>query len=188
MSQGFLDDRSRTLVDALFHERDQQLLQAFRARLERMDRRAQLAAMCGIDDDALLDHLLDLGVEPETVAAMAIVPLVAVAWADQSVQAEERQAIIQAAQAAGVPPQDGRYPILEHWLTERPGPELLDAWKRYVAALCRQLSQEEIEELKRDVLDRARNVAQAAGGILGLGNKISAKERDVLQTLEQAFG
>ena len=147
-----------------------------------------MAQICGIHDAALLDHLLSLNLEPEAVAGLAVIPLVVVAWADGSVQAPERQAILQAAQASGVAPKDGRYPVLEYWLTERPGPELCEAWKQYLAALCRQLSPEEIAELKHDLLDRARDVASAAGGLLGFGNKISAKEQAALEALEQAFG
>jgi hypothetical protein len=37
------------------------------------------------------------------------------------------------------------------------------------------------------VLDRARAVATAAGGFLGLGAKISPAEEEVLRTLERAF-
>jgi len=34
-------------------------------------------------------------------------------------------------------------------------------------------------------LERARGVAEAAGGFLGLGSRISAKERAVLAEMEQ---
>jgi hypothetical protein len=187
MSPNFLDVEGRTLIDALFHEQNQQLIRAFRERMERTDRRTQLAQLCGVHDEVLLDHLLDLNVPPEAVAALAVVPLVVVAWADRTVHEQERRAIIQAAEEAGIPPEDGRYPILEHWLAERPGPELLEAWKHYIAALCRQLSPKEIEELKHDLLDGARDVARAAGGLLGLGKKISAKEQAALDELARVF-
>ena len=121
------------------------------------------------------------------MAAIAAIPLVVVAWADRTVQEAERKAIIEAAEASGIASQDGRYPILEYWLSKRPKPELLDAWKHYIAALCRQLSQAEIEQLKHDMLQRARQVAEAAGGFLGYGNKISANEQKVLQSLEEVI-
>ena len=178
----------RTLVEALFRAQDQEIMRQFKDRLETQNRRQQLAQLCGVHDEALLDHLIALDVQPEAVAAIAAIPLVVVAWADWTVQDAERQAIIQAAEASGVTSQDGRYPILEYWLSKRPKPELLEAWKHYIAALCRQLSREEVETLKHDLLDRARQVAKAAGGILGYGNKVSAQEQAVLQTLEQAFG
>jgi hypothetical protein len=101
--------------------------------------------------------------------------------------AKEREAIIAAADAAGVKPHDGRYPLLELWLAKRPGRDLLEAWKHYIKDVCERLSPEEKDHLKHDLLDRAREVAAAAGGVLGLGNKISAAEQKMLDDLEKAF-
>jgi hypothetical protein len=77
--------------------------------------------------------------------------------------------------------------LLEHWLKRRPGAEMLHAWKHYVKGLCQRLDAQEIEKLQHELLDRARQVAQAAGGFLGLGDKMSPAERAVLGELEQAF-
>lgn len=177
----------QALIDAFFFEQDQQLLKTFHERMERMDRRAQLSQVCGIHDEAVLDRLVELEITPEELAAMAVVPLVYVAWADRQVQEGERKAILAAAQAAGIQPQEGRYPLLEHWLKKRPGAELFEAWKHYIQDLCRRLKGEEVEKLKSDVMARARNVAEAAGGFLGLGSKVSAAERAALDDLERAF-
>ena len=187
MAKGFSGDRAQTLVDAFFHAKDQQLLDAFRKRLEKMDRRNQLAAACGIHDEAVLDRLIELDIRPETLAAMTVVPLIQVAWADGKVQPEERQAIMKAAQESGVKSHDGHYPLLEYWLDEKPGREMLEAWEHYIRALCQRLTPEEIADLKRDVLTLARKVAQAAGGMLGLKSKISKAEREVLNELEKSF-
>ena len=182
-----LSNYGQKLIDALFHEQDQELARQFHDRIEKLNRRQQLAKACGVDDETLLDHLIALDLQPEAVAAIAAIPLVVVAWADRTVQEAERKAIFAAAEASGITSQDGRYPILEYWLSKRPKPELLDAWKHYIAALCRQLNQTEIEQLKHDMLQRARRVAEATGGILGYGNKISANEQKVLESLEEAF-
>jgi hypothetical protein len=176
----------QTLIDSFFFDQNQQLLQDFRQRLEKTDRRAQLAQISGIHDETVLDHLIELNIDVETMAAMAVVPLVSVAWADGDVQVNEREVILTAAKKSGVQPQDGRYPMLEHWLNKHPGPDLVDAWKHYIKGLCKKLSPKEIEELKHDLLDRAHQVAEAAGGFLGFG-KISAAEQKVLDDLEQAF-
>ncbi len=188
MTATYLGEYGRTLIDTIFHQQDQKLLTAFRERLEKLDRRQQLANTCGIDDDALLDHMIELELQPEVVAAMAVVPLVLVAWADGAVQPREREAILAAAESFGVTTQDGRYPMLEFWLNKKPGPEILDAWKLYVAALCKELSAEEVAELKHDLLDRVDDVAEAAGGLLGITSKVSSEEQAMLNTLEQAFG
>jgi hypothetical protein len=187
MTDPFLNERSRTLIDALFYEENQKLLEQFHDRLAKADKRQQLASLCGVDDEALLDHLIDLELEPEAVAAIAIVPLVVIAWADDSVQQEEKDAIIEAAKQSGIASVGGEYPVLEYWLTHRPSPELLNAWKMYIAALCSILSQDEIDELKDDILAKARSIAEAAGGFLGIGSKISSRERKAMKQLEAAF-
>ena len=56
------------------------------------------------------------------------------------------------------------------------------------AALAPSLSESARNALKNDLLGRAQAVAQAAGGLLGLGNKISTSERAVLDELGEAFG
>jgi hypothetical protein len=177
----------KTLIDAIFHEQDQQVRKVFRERMEKMECRDQLAHVSGIHDEALLDRLIELGIGPETLAALELVPLVVVAWADGRVQPEEREAIIAFAKAAGIQPQDGRYPLLEHWLKRRPRAEAIEAWKHYVKDLCQRLDCQESERLQNELLGRARKVAQATGGFLGFGEKVSPAERSVLDELEQAF-
>jgi hypothetical protein len=179
-------DYQKTLLDSLFHEQDQKLRKAFRERMEKLDRRAQLAQASGIKDEALLDRLIELTIDAETIAAMAVVPLVTVAWADGKVQDEERKAILAAAQSAGIKPQDGRYPMLDFWMSKRPGREMIEAWEHYIKDLCTRLDKEEIEKLKHDVLGLARTVAEAAGGFLGIG-RVSAAETAALKRLEKAF-
>jgi hypothetical protein len=186
MSSDFTKERM-TLVEAFFHKQDQQLLNAFRDRLKKMDLRAQLAQVSGIHDEAILDRLIDLEIGPETLAAMAVVPLVFVAWADGKVQTQEREAILAAARDAGVQPRDGRYPMIEYWLNRRPEADLLEAWEHYIQGLCRRLDEPGKEKLKHDLLDLALKVGQAAGGILGLGNKLSAAEQALLDELEATF-
>jgi tellurite resistance protein len=116
-----------------------------------------------------------------------VVPLVQVAWADGSVRPEERAAIIQAARDAGIESKGGHYPLLEHWLDERPSRQMLEAWEHYVQGLCKQLTPEEVAKLKSDTLKLAYKVAEAAGGLLGLGSKISKAERALIDELERAF-
>jgi hypothetical protein len=77
--------------------------------------------------------------------------------------------------------------LFEQWLAEPPPPVLLAAWKDYISAFSSTLSQEARRTLKRELLGRARAVAEAAGGFLGLGRKISPAEERVLKQLEGAF-
>ena len=122
------------LIDAVFYNRDKHLMEAFRDRLDQLERRQQLKHVSDIRDEALLDRLLGLGITAESLAALGLVPLVWVAWADGEVAGED------------------------------------------------------FETLRREILERAGDVARASGGLLGFGEKISPTEQAVLAELQHAFG
>jgi hypothetical protein len=73
------------LIDAVFHSREKHLLEAFRERLDQLERRQQLAHVSGIRDEAVLDRLLGLAITAESLAALGLVPLVWVARASGGV-------------------------------------------------------------------------------------------------------
>jgi hypothetical protein len=77
--------------------------------------------------------------------------------------------------------------LMKNWLDHRPSRAAVDAWSKYVVALCATLSPVVVFNLRRAIIGRAEKVASAAGGILGFGNKISAAERSCLDTLSKAF-
>jgi hypothetical protein len=53
--------------------------------------------------------------------------------------------------------------------------------------LCAALKPGEKRALRDELLGRARQVAEATGGFLGLGNKISPEEQVVLDELAKVF-
>jgi hypothetical protein len=73
------------------------------------------------------------------------------------------------------------------WLDRRPDPKLLIAWTHLVQAISEQLGPDGTARLKTGLLDRARAVAAATGGLFGVGSKISAPEAAMLAKLEAAF-
>ena len=135
----------------------------------------------------MLGQLVDLDVSSETLAALSLVPLIAVAWADGSLDAKERQAVLAAAEQLGLETKHPGYQLLERWLKQKPDKKLLAAWKGYAATLSQTLSEAAKEALKEELLGRGRAVAEAAGGLLGFGNKVSKSEQAVLDDLERAF-
>jgi len=179
MSEGILSDRRKALEDQFFQKQDAELLR----RLKQTNARKQLSEASGISDAAALDAISSAGIGAETLAAISLVPLVMVAWADGQLEPKERSAVLQAVAAAGLPAGSPAYVLLERWLSARPATALLDAWRGYVAALPAPVRQ----SLKADILGRARGIAEAAGGFLGLGSKISEDEKRVLGDLERSF-
>jgi hypothetical protein len=80
------------------------------------------------------------------------------------------------------------YALLEEWLKQKPPAKMLEAWIVYIRGLCEVLTPAERNEIKSIFLARARAVAEAAGGFLGLTSRISGQEAAMLTKLASAFG
>lgn len=187
MSEGILDDRRKALEEEFFARQNQRLLQQLQETTAAKAQAEALAAASGITDAAVLQRLAAIGLNSETVAALALIPLIEVAWADGRLEAREQSALLAAAEQTGLSKGSAGYQLLEEWAKERPSPQVLAAWKAYVAALSSTLDAQAKQALKQDLLGRARAVAEAAGGFLGLGSRISSAEQAVLTELERAF-
>jgi hypothetical protein len=111
-----------------------------------------------------------------------------VAWANGVIEDKERRAVLSAAEANGVVPGSPAHETLHSWLKRRPTASLLQMWGEYIVELRDHLSPTERHALRDEVMGRARAVAEAAGGYLGLIKKISPEEEIVLQELAKAFG
>ena len=182
-----LRDRGKSLEDEFFRREDQRLLTRLAELKKAEASREALAKASGITNPAVLDRLLALGVHAETVAALSLVPLVEVAWADGKLDPRERQTIVEHLPDAGITPGTAAYALVEAWLERRPERKLLDAWTQLVQAICEQFSAAEASRLQSDLLDRARKVAGASGGVMGIGSRVSSAEAAMLQQLERAF-
>ena len=180
-------DRGRSLEEAFFKQRHEALRRQIALRREQEEACETLAAASGIDDDALLARLAGLGIRAETLAALTLIPLVEVAWADGEMHDRERDAVLRGAESSGIPRQSPSYGLLEIWTRDRPAPELLHTWVDYIRALCVELTDEQRRRLAEKIVGRARAVAQAAGGLLGVGPRVSAQEGAMLAELERAF-
>ena len=178
---------ARKMEETFFAEKNARLLKRLREKDQREEQRASLRETVPNADDAFLDRLLDLGVLPETVLALTLIPLTAVAWADGSVDAQEREAILQAAEDQGVKAGTPSRELLENWLEHQPDAGVVEAWKRYVETIWAAFDDADREQMHKRTIGMARHVAEASGGFLGLTSKISSVERDVLADLESAF-
>jgi len=183
----FLRDRGRSLEDEFFRREDQRLLAKLDEVKAAQATREALAKASGITKPEILDKLVALGIKPETIAALSLVPLVEVAWADGSLDPKERRATLERAREAGLAPGSTAHALLEAWLERRPDPRLLDTWTQMVRGLREQLGADESARLRTALLEQARAVAGASGGVLGLGAKVSGAEAAMLQRLEAAF-
>jgi hypothetical protein len=110
-----------------------------------------------------------------------------VAWADREVAATERGAILDAAAERGVEKGTPAFELLTHWLEHKPSAPLREAWAEYVKLLSSRMAAQDRAHFRDSILSKAHEVATAAGGVLGIGPKISRREREVLERIEKAF-
>lgn len=182
-----LRERGKSLEDEFFRREDQRLLARLRELRAAETNREALSKASGITKPEVLDRLQQLGIQTQTLAALCIVPLIEVAWADGALDAEERRVVLEHAGAAGITSGSPAYGLLEAWLEHRPSQRLLDAWRDLVQAIREQIGDEEAGRLKAEIVERARVVARASGGVLGLGSKVSRAEAAMLASLERPF-
>lgn len=181
-----LDQRRKALEESFFARRNAELLDQLRSQVAEEHKQEELAAELGMSDAELVGGLIHVGVTRESLAALSLAPLVAVAWADGKMDQAEREAILKAAGKNGISDGSASYELLDNWLETAPGDELIDHWMAFVAGLKTTLSPAEHRKLGEELIGGAREVAMSAGGFLGVG-KISQAEEDVLNKLKQAF-
>ena len=187
MAEDAFERRRKSLEEEFFIRREHTLVEKLRTQLEKEHPRETLKQITGIKDEAVIDTLVALHVDRDTLAAFALYPLVEVAWADGKVDDRERQAFLTAAAEHGISPGTPGHEALRTFLKESPREEARKAWFAWAAELNRKLDPAERKQLREALLKRARAVAEASGGILGLGRRISAGEQRVLTAIEQAF-
>ena len=187
MAQNPINPDAKSLEDAFFARQNAELLEAMRKKAAREERLAALRQVMPKADDALLERLLDLGISAQTVLAMMLLPLARVAWADGTIDGKERAAILRAAEEREMRPGTASHELLKTWLEQKPSESIVAAWKGYLGSVWSHLEAHERDAMRSRLLDLARGVAQAAGGFLGIGSKISPSEQAVLDEIEAAL-
>ena len=169
---------ARQTLDQLKHMREEKI-----AAMER----EELSQASGITQKEILDELRQTGIKPESLAALSLIPLVKVAWADGELDAKEKDAILQAIHKEGISKDSPSYEMLETWISKEPNEDLYKAWVDYVGALSHALDGKSFVTLRDEILGFAHKVAEASGGFLGLGSKTSSVEQAALDSLKKAF-
>ena len=182
-----LHESGRKLEELYFKEQNDKAVARLRELAQLKETTKALSDVSGITDEAVLNKLVALNVRPEILATLAALPLVEVAWADGDVDGKERAAILRAAASVEFGKNKVDFPLLESWLDKRPSPKLFEAWTHFVEGLAAAMEPRELNQLKHDLLDRARMVAETAGGFLGIG-RVSSAEQAALDRMARAFG
>jgi hypothetical protein len=185
MSQYHFEAQAALLEKEFYGGIDRELIMEVQGCLEEKGDESS-ATFPGLSNLKILSELQAAEITPKTLMALSLFPSIHVAWADGELADKERNAILKAAESTGVSSGSPAYGLLDSWLNKKPTDELFSAWKNFITAIRPALTENAFEELRDAANRRARSVAEAAGGILGI-HRISAAEEKALQELEKAF-
>ncbi|MFT3711296.1 MAG: hypothetical protein QM817_27000 [Archangium sp.] len=187
MSHESLDDRRKALEEQFFQKHDKELVQKLKDAEEKKHSREELQRLTGISNEQVLNALAELKVGGAATLVMSLFPIIEVAWADGTLDAKEHAVILDLARTIGLEKDSPAWGYLSKWLQEKPELTWHTLWVDYVKALCAKMKADDKAMLKATVLGRARVVAEASGGFMGLAFRMSETERKMLEKLEQAF-
>lgn len=182
----FLDDRRRNLEEDYFRRKDRELIERMRKAAETEKARTELSAKTGLNDPGLVAELQEMGFTPETLSVLPLVPVVQMAWAEDSITPAERALIVKLARARGIAEGSAADQLLSGWMTRRPASEVFAKATRLIRAMLDAGGAGSATIDADDLIKYCESIASASGGILGLGS-ISAEERDTLARIAAAL-
>lgn len=134
--------------------------------------------------EEVADEAMELGFDAETARVLPLVPLIQVAWADGKVTKAQSNEVKDKARKFGLDVDSPAFEFLELLLEERP----TDVFFERANQVIRSIVDTDIEgDIRDNVLDWSKAVAEASGGFFGLTNPISKNERGVLDEFAELF-
>ena len=186
MTTNALDERLRAIEDEFFYEVDLKLWKRLRENRLRDEKRQQLNKLMHVQDQAMLDELIEQGIDDESIAVLLFVPLAFIAWADGRVTDAERKTVIEIVSQYARENSDTFVAAVKKWLDRKPNDKLWDAWEAYVQVL-REKSPGCVADMITDKLfDYAQRVAEVSHSFLSF-NRINAEKQQALDRLQDAL-
>jgi hypothetical protein len=175
--------RKTGLEEEYFRKKEQELLDQIRRRAALQAERKELAEATGIADEEILATLREMGYTRETVELLHLVPLVQVAWASGSVTSRERELVLRLSEWRGVRKDSPAWEQLNNWLDERPSDDFFLRTLRVIRRLLDSQTMKEKATGRTDLISFCIRIANASGGFLGVGSKISEGEQAALDQI-----
>ncbi|MEO8268658.1 MAG: hypothetical protein ABI557_02995 [Aureliella sp.] len=174
------------LEERFFNDIDNKLLAKLRDEMSSEQTAQEIMRLTGISNEKLAAEIVATDVTVETLAAFRLVPLIAVAWADDRMEENERYTIQVAAEKAGIVQDSASMELIQAWTQRRPPAELLQTWCDYARVLAASLAGEHRKTLQQEVDQQVSSVAHASGGVLGFGS-VSSSEQAVIDQIHEAL-
>ena len=137
----------------------------------------------GESSTEIAERIRRLGFDGETAVLFNILPLVIVAWADGKVSGKERTVIFKWLESRGIAEDSEAWTMMGTLLEKRPDDEVLEEGLRLLALVSSHK-----EGQAKTLVDLCFGLAEAHGGFLGLGKKMSDEERTLIHHIAEVLG
>lgn len=178
---GITDDVRKREED-YFRRKDRELIERMRQTAAEAETRKNLEQATGLHDAAQLEELQALGFTPETLPLLPLVPVLQVAWAEGGVSTAERGMIVNLARSRDITAGSAADVQLQEWLERRPSEATFRQAARLIGAMLDHPAGAEMQVSADDLLKYCEQIAQASGGLFGIG-KVSAEEKAALEQI-----
>lgn len=174
------------LEDRFFADLEHMIVNRLHSEADTKEGHTELVRSTGIEDPHLIAELVDLGITVEGLMALRLLPLVLVAWAENGVDEQERIRVMAEANELGIKEDSVAAILLHEWLRKLPHGESVDAWKRLMQSVFKEMSAVAQNKLIDATEHQMITVAKASGGHLGIGT-VSVRERQMIDGLTLAL-
>jgi hypothetical protein len=120
-----------------------------------------------------------LGFSPDTISVLPLVPIVQMAWAEGGITQAERTLLMEVARERGIAAGSAADRLLADWMAREPSPEVFTRATRLIRAMLDSGAPDSAPMSVDDLIKYSERIAEASGGILGIG-RISSEERATL--------
>lgn len=180
--------REHWLEEEYFRKRNQELLEKLHQQRALEVEREHIAEVIGVNDQDLLTALQELGFHEDSLQLLHIVPLVQVAWAEDSIAEYERERILQFAFLHGILPGSASFNKLIDWLTEKPSEQFFENTLHAIGLVFAALPPEQREESRKNLINYCNQIAASVGRrLLGL-SQVSKEERAIIAHIAEEIG
>lgn len=139
----------------------------------------------GVHDEMLVNQLVDSGFDGDTLRVLFFVPLLDVAWVDSAVGDEEKRVLFSLIEARGITKDSKAFNILSGWIQAKPSDSFYLTSKSLVNSLLDALKASNHDQ--EWMVSAATRVAEASGGLFGLGSKVSGEEKKLIERLSSVL-
>lgn len=177
-----INDDIRQREDEYFRRQDRELIERMRQQAADAATRKSIENATGINDPEQIQELQALGFSPDTLALLPLVPVLQVAWAEGGISTAERTMIVNLARSRDIAAGSPADVQLHEWLAEKPSEATFRKASRLIGAMLDHPAGAEMQVSADDLIKYCEQIAQASGGLFGIG-KVSAEEKAVLQQI-----